>query len=269
MYDFDYRAPEGVAEALELLAQSEDAKLLAGGHTLLPAMKQRLAAPSLLIDLRNIAELRGISCEGDRLCIGAMETHHDVATNPVVQAALPGFAALAAMIGDLHVRHRGTIGGSVANNDPAADYAAGLLALDATIVTTTREIDGQDFFCGLFTTALEEGEILTHILLPVDRQFGYAKFANPASRYAIAGVAVSRGGDGVRVAVTGAGADGVFRWTEAEAALDADFSVAALDGLVPDPAGINDDMHASSDYRAALVGEMAKRAVSEAIRFSR
>lgn len=264
MHDFDYYRPKTLAEARDLIASLDEAKLLAGGQTLLPTMKQRLAAPSALIDLQDIVELGGIRETGDTIEIGAMVLHADVAAAPVVRSRMPGLADLAGHIGDMHIRNRGTIGGSVANNDPTADYSAGLLALNATIITTEREIVADDFFCGLFTTALEEQEIITAIRIPVCSRFGYARFVNPASRYAAVGVAVAGYPEEIRVAVTGAGQDGVFRWEEAEIALDEDFSPEAIVGLTVDRDMMNDDIHISAEYRAALVVAMTGKAVAAA-----
>jgi aerobic carbon-monoxide dehydrogenase medium subunit len=262
MYAFDYHRPSSVAEAARLLAGSQDGKLLAGGHTLLPTMKLRLAGPKNLIDLCRIAELRGIEKRGGDLVIGAMETHDAVANSSVVQGAMRGLAELATHIGDQHVRHRGTIGGSVANNDPAADYPAAVLALNATVVTNKREIKADDFFKGLFATALGADEIITRIAFPIASKFAYAKFANPASRYALVGVAVAQLPSGVRVAVTGASSQGVYRATEMEAALGKGWSAQSLSGLAGDAAKMMSDIHADTQYRAHLVGVMARRAVA-------
>ncbi|WP_236637939.1 FAD binding domain-containing protein [Mangrovicoccus ximenensis] len=219
MYDFTYRRPATLAEAAALFAGADSPAFLSGGHTLLPTMKNRLAMPDLLIDLRAIPELAGIRHQGGRLEIGAASTHEAVAASPEVRAAIPALAALAGSIADPQVRRVGTIGGSVANNDPAADYPAALLGLGAEIVTDRRSVPADDFFEGLFTTALEDGEIVLRISVPVPEAAGYAKLCSQASRYAVAGVFASRTGRDVRVAVTGAGSDGVFRWAEAEAAL--------------------------------------------------
>ena len=264
MYAFDYHRPQSVAEAANLLASSGDAKLLAGGHTLLPTMKLRLAAPKVIVDLSRIAELRGIDKKGNALVIGAMTTHDEVATSPAVRAAIAGLAELAAGIGDPHVRNRGTIGGSVANNDPAADYPAAILALGATIAPNKREIKADDFFKGLFSTALADGEIVTRISVPIPAKFGYAKFANPASRYALAGVAVALIGKDARVAVTGAGSNGVFRVPAMEAALAKSWAAPSLAGLTLPAADMMSDIHADAAYRAHLVGVMARRAVTKA-----
>jgi carbon-monoxide dehydrogenase medium subunit len=227
-------------------------------------MKQRLASPSALVDLGAIAELVGVSREGDSLRIGAMTRHADVASNAIVKAAIPALALLAGGIGDAHVRNRGAIGGSIANNDPAADYPAAALALGATIVTNLRSIAAADFFTGLFETALGAGELITHVVFPIPQKAAYMKFPNPASRYALVGVFVAKTADGVRVAVTGAGTDGVFRATAMEAALNASFSALALDGVNVAASGLNSDIHADADYRAHLIGVMAKRAVAAA-----
>jgi carbon-monoxide dehydrogenase medium subunit len=262
MYAFQYHRPQSVADAAKLL--SGEAKLLAGGHTLLPAMKLRLAKPEALIDLSRVAELKGIQKSGNALVIGAMSTHDEVATSAAVRGAIAGLCDVAGGIGDQHVRNRGTIGGSVANNDPAADYPAALLALGATVTTNKREIKADDFFKGLFETALGEGEIITRIAFPVPGKFAYAKFANPASRYALVGVAVAQTGRDARVAVTGAGSKGVFRHKAAEAALAANWSAQALAGLQTAAADMISDIHADAAYRAHLVGVMARRAVAKA-----
>lgn len=263
MYETTYHRPASVEEAVKLA--SEDAKYISGGQTLIPTMKQRLAAPTDLIDLTHIDGLAGISINGGTVTIGAGTTHHDVANSEALASVCAGLAELAAHIGDPAVRHMGTIGGSIANNDPAADYPAGLLALDATVVTNTREIAAGDFFTGLFETALEDGEIVTAVRFSAPEKAAYAKFPNPASRYAMAGVFVAKGANGVRVAITGAGADGVYRDGDMEAALHGNFSAGALDGINVDTANLLSDMHASADYRAALVKTMAKRAVQKAI----
>lgn len=262
MYDFNYHRPTSLAEAASLLAANADAKIVAGGHTFIPTLKQRLAQPSDLIDLGGIAELKGIKEEAGGITIGAMTRHGDVAESALVKQAIPGLAQLAHLIGDPQVRNRGTLGGSISNNDPAADYPAALLALDATVRTNKREIKAQDFFTGMFETALEPDEIVTAVhFRKVDRS-AYTKFRNPASRYAVVGVFVARAGGSVRVAVIGA-APCVFRWGEAETALAGNFAPTALDSLSLDPGELNSDMHASAEYRANLVKVMAKRAVQE------
>jgi carbon-monoxide dehydrogenase medium subunit len=261
MHAFEYSAPASVADAVAAL--NADAKILAGGQTLLPTMKQRLAAPATLIDLRKVAGLAGITREGDSIVIGAMTPHAEVATSPVA-AAIKGLAHLAGLIGDPAVRHRGTIGGSLANNDPAADYPAAALALGAVIVTNKREIAADAYFTGLFETALEENEIITKVKFPIPEKSGYEKFRNPASRYAMVGVFVAKTSSGVRVAVTGAGSSGVFRQAEMETALAANFAPDAIKSIKIDPDGMLSDLHGDADYRAHLVGVMARRAVAAA-----
>ncbi len=262
MYEFNYHKPGSVSEAATAVKGASDGVLLAGGQTILPTMKQRLASPSDVVDLGGIADLKGISVDGSNVVIGAMTRHADVAGSAEVAGAIPALAALADGIGDAQVRNRGTIGGSIANNDPAADYPAACLALGATIVTDTREIAADDFFTGMFETALQEGEIVTAVRFPVPEAAAYQKFPNPASRYALVGVMVAKTGGGVRVAVTGAGADGVFRAAELEGPLGGNFAADALDGVSMSPDGLNADIHASAEYRAHLVGVMAKRAVA-------
>ncbi|WP_372006223.1 xanthine dehydrogenase family protein subunit M [Tistrella mobilis] len=265
MYAFEYHRPSSVADAAQALGANEDAKLVAGGMTLLPTMKQRLAAPSDIIDLNGIAELAGISRDGDTLVIGAMTRHAAVGRSDEVKAAIPALAHLASHIGDAQVRNRGTIGGSLANNDPAADYPAAALALGADIVTDQRSIPADDYFVGMFETALEPAEIIREVRFPIPEKAGYVKFPNPASRYALVGVFVARGKDGsVRVAVTGA-APSVFRVEAMEAALAADFRPEALDGITVPADGLNSDMHAGAEYRAHLIGVIAKRAVAAAL----
>ncbi|MEQ9814244.1 MAG: xanthine dehydrogenase family protein subunit M [Azospirillaceae bacterium] len=262
MYAFDYHKPSTLDEAKALLAGGEDPKLLAGGQTILPTMKQRLASPSDLVDLSGVAELKGIRDTGDALVIGAMTTHATVAADATVKAAIPALAGLASGIGDPQVRHRGTIGGSVANNDPAADYPAAVLALGATVKTTRREIAADDFFQSLFETALEEDEIILSIAFPKPKRAAYAKFDNPASRYAIVGVFVAETGSGVRVAVTGAGQEGVFRSAELETALGQSMTPEAAKAVKVSADGLNGDIHASPEYRAHLIPVMASRAVA-------
>ncbi len=264
MYAFTYHRPATVRQAAGLVTRKEDAKLLAGGQTLLPTMKQRLASPANLVDLGAVAEMKGIERKGRTIVINAMATHAEVADSTVVQEAIPGLAALAGNIGDPHVRNRGTIGGSIANNDPAADYPAACLAMGATIITSKRKIAADAFFTGMFDTALEDGEIITRIAFPVPSKAAYAKFPNPASRYALVGVCVAKRGPEVRVAVTGAGAAGVFRWGEAEAALGRRFSAKSLEGILAQSDGLNSDIHADAEYRAHLIGVMARRAVDAA-----
>ena len=264
MYAFQYHRPQSVADAAKLLAAGGETKLLAGGHTLLPTMKLRLAKPEVIVDLSRVAELKGIEKKGNALVIGAMSTHNEVATSAVVRGAIAGLIDVAAGIGDQHVRNRGTIGGSVANSDPAADYPAAVLALGATIRTNKREIKADDFFKGLFTTALGDGEIVTRISFPVPGKFAYAKFANPASRYALVGVAVAQTGKEARVAVTGAGSNGAFRVPAMEAALAKSWSAGSLTGITLKPSDMLSDIHADAAYRAHLVGVLAKRAVAKA-----
>jgi carbon-monoxide dehydrogenase medium subunit len=263
MYKFAYHKAKNVKDAAALLKKAGDAKLLAGGQTLIPTLKQRLASPAALVDIGGIKDLSGIELKGKNLVIGATTRHAEVATSKTVQKAIPALAALAEAIGDPAVRNQGTIGGSIANNDPAADYPAACLGLGATIVTSKRKIEADKFFKGLFETALGDDEIITEVHFPVPKHAGYAKFPNPASRYAMVGVFVSQNG-GVRVAVTGAGEGGVFRVAEMEKALEKNFSAKALDGIAVKPKGLNSDIHASAEYRAHLIGVMAKRAVAAA-----
>ncbi|MFT4150382.1 MAG: xanthine dehydrogenase family protein subunit M [Paracoccaceae bacterium] len=267
MRDFDYHRPATLAEALDLLAGDDEALLLAGGQTLLPTMKQGLSAPSALVDLHGIAGLDAISVVGQVLSLGSMARHADVAGNALVRQAIPALAGLAGGIGDPHIRNRGTIGGSIANNDPSADYPAALLACGAEIQTDRRRLCADEFLAGLFTTALEPGEIILAVHFPIPRRFAYASIRNPASRYAVAGVAVAQRQDStVGVGVTGAGADGAFRWAEAEAALQDGFHPATLDGLVVDPDLLLSDLRMPQDYRARLVEVMTRRAVEAALR---
>ncbi len=262
MYDFNYHRPHSVADAVKLFRQSDDAMYLAGGHTLIPSMKVRLRAPTDLIDLAAIPGLDGISEESGNLVIGAFTRHDAVATSEVVRRAIPALNILAGGIGDAQVRNRGTIGGSVANNDPAADYPAALLALNATVRTDRREISAAEFSTGMFETALEEDEMIQSIAFPLVEAATYVKFPNPASRYAMVGVFMVRQGGEVRVAITGA-ASGVFRCTDMETALAADFSASALENIKLDVHAMNDDMHASAEYRAHLCVVMAKQALSK------
>jgi len=264
MYAFNYHKASSVADAASKLAANGEAKLLAGGQTLIAALKMRLAAPSDLIDLGGIAEMRGIKVEGGKLVVGAMTTHAEVAASKDVQKSIPALAVLAEGIGDRMVRNMGTLGGSIVNADPAADYPAAVVGLGATIVTNKRSIAGDDFFKGMYETALQPGEIVTQIAFPVPQKCGYAKFANPASRYAIVGVFVAQGSGGVRVGVTGAGPS-AFRVAEMEKALSANFSPDAVAKVTVSDASLNSDMHASAEYRAHLVTVMAKRAVAAAL----
>ncbi|MEX0751828.1 MAG: xanthine dehydrogenase family protein subunit M [Xanthobacteraceae bacterium] len=264
MYPFNYHRPMTVRQAVGLLNKNEDAKLLAGGHTLLPTMKLRLASPAHLIDLSNIEGLSGIELKGRSIVIGAMTRHAEVATAKVVRENLPALADLASMIGDPAVRNRGTVGGSIANNDPAADYPAGCLGLGATIVTSKRRIKADDFFKGLFETALEPDEIITKVTFPLAKKAAYEKFRNQASRYALVGVFVSKRGPEIRVAVTGAGSNGVFRATAFEEALKKRFAPKSLEGLTVSADSLNGDIHGSAEYRAHLIGVLAGRAVAKA-----
>lgn len=264
MISFDFHQPTSIDAIAPLLGAHPESRVLAGGMTLLPTIKQRLAQPSALIDLSGIAGLAGCSEVDGALVIGAMTRHVDVTRSPLVAARIPALAQLASGIGDPAVRNRGTMGGSVANNDPAADYPAAVLGLGATVLTSEREIAADDFFTGLFETALEPHEIITGFRFPAPERAGYAKFKSPASRYAIVGVFVAKTGQGVRVAVTGAG-PGVFRVEEMEVALSERFSPEALDGIRIDADGFNSDIHAEAEYRAHLIGVMAKRAVKTAL----
>jgi carbon-monoxide dehydrogenase medium subunit len=267
MYPLTYHRPKTLAQAKELFGNMSDSgadpTFLSGGHTLLPTMKQRLASPSDLIDLTAIPELRGIEADGKALKIGAAMTHAEVSASPFVRLAIPVLADLAGSIGDRHVRHRGTIGGSTANNDPAADYPAAVLALGATIVTDRRRIAADDFFVGLYTTAREPDEIVTAIEFPIPNQACYAKFRSPASRYSIAGVFVARTGSAVRLAVTGAGAGGVFRPAQFEAALATDFRPEAIASCSVDPDLLLNDINGTGEYRANLIRVLAGRAVAK------
>ena len=263
MYAFEYLRANTLAEAGAMLANNPEAKLLAGGQTFIPTLKARLAQPSHLIDLAGIKELAGISVAAGAVTIGALTRHVEVANSAEVKKAIPALAALALEIGDQQVRNRGTIGGSVANNDPAADYPAAVLGLNATVITTKREIAADDFFQGMFTTALDEGEIIKAIRFPVPKRAAYSKFHHPASGYAMAASFVADTATGVRVAITGAGAAGVFRWKEAEAALGKSFSAAAIEGLKIDDGGCIADLHAGADYRAHLAAVMTKRAIQK------
>lgn len=265
MYDFNFHRPVDLTGAASLL-KSEEAKLLAGGQTLIPTLKQRLAAPKNLIDLSGVQGLSGIERKGRHIVIGAMTRHAEVATSAVINKAIPALSGLAAEIGDPAVRNRGTIGGSLANNDPSADYPAAVLALDAAIITNKREISADDFFKGLFETALGPDEIIVQVCFPIPVKAGYAKFPNPASRYAMVGVFVAKDGEGVRVAVTGAGESGVFRTTGMERALVKKFVPKSLEGVKVDAKGMISDLHGAADYRAHLVGVMARRAVEAAIK---
>ena len=263
MYNFEYRKAGSVDEAASIVGGDEDAKLLAGGMTYIPTLKMRLAAPTTVVDLNGVGGLDGIEVSGDAVTVGAMARHAAVAASAEVAAAIPALADLASHIGDPQVRNRGTIGGSIANNDPAADYPAALVGLGATVQTNKRAIAADDFFTGLFETALEQDEVVTAVSFPRAGKAAYMKFPNPASRYAIAGVFVAQAADGVRVAVTGAGPC-VFRVAEMEAALAANWSAGAVADIKVSADGLNEDIHASAEYRAHLVTVMAKRAVAKA-----
>jgi len=265
MYSTTYHRASSVDDATALFAKGKDAKFLAGGHTLLPVMKQRLASPSDVIDVAKIKDLIGIDVSGDTVTIKAATPHYDVAMSEAVRKAIPALADLASMIGDPAVRRRGTIGGSLANNDPAADYPAAVLALGATIKTNKRSISADDYFKGLFTTALDDGELITAVSFPVPAKAGYAKFRHPASRFALTAVFVARSKSGdVRAAVTGASQNGVMRVAAIEAALKANWSAGALDGIKIFADGLMSDIHGTSDYRANLIKVMAQRAVTAA-----
>ena len=263
MYDFTYTKPASVPDALKTLGADPEAKLLAGGQTYIPVLKQRLAKPTSIIDLSSLG-LAGITSEGDTIKIGAMTTHHMIESSEAIKASIPGLAKMASWIGDTQVRHRGTMGGSLANNDPSACYPAAVLACNATIVTDRRRITADDFFQGMFTTALEPDELITSIEFPKVEKSNYEKFRNPASRYAMVGVFVAKGPSGVRVAITGAGQGGVFRQTEMEQKLTANFSPDAIKDIKISPDGLNGDIHASAEYRAHLIGVMARRCVAAA-----
>src|SRR6476646_724165 len=260
MYEVNYQKPASLDEAIRALGSDEDAKLVAGGMTLIPTLKQRLARPSELVDLAAISSLKGISEDGGAVVIGAMTGHADVNRSQVVKAGIPALASRAGLIGDPAVRNRGTIGGSIANNDPAADYPAAVVALNATVRTNKREIAADSFFTGMFETALQPGEVITAVRFPKVAQANYQKFRNPASRYAIVGVFVAKTPAGVRVAVTGAGPC-VFRQSEMEAALAKSFTPDAIKDIAIKDDGLNSDIHASAEYRAHLVNVMARRAV--------
>src|ERR1051326_8504707 len=264
MQAFDYIRPTALTDAVRALQAQPDAKLLAGGQTLIPAMKLRLNRPATIIDLSGIGGLNAITNKGGGLRIGATATHAEIASSPVVRSSIPALAQVAEGIGDPQVRNRGTIGGSLANNDPAADYPAAALALMASFQTNKRTIAADDYFTGLFAT-VDEDEIITEIAFPIPKRFGYAKFPNPASRFALVGVAVADAASGVRVAVTGAGANGVFRLPQMEAALAKSFAPAALANVQIASEGLASDIHADADYRAHLIGVMAKRAVQAAL----
>jgi carbon-monoxide dehydrogenase medium subunit len=264
MYDFAYHRPKTLAEATAALKGKDEARAMSGGMTLIPTLKQRLAKPTDVVDLNGIKELAGIKTDGNNVVVGGMTRHFDVSVSPDVKKVIPALAYLAGHIGDPAVRNRGTMGGSVANNDPAADYPAAVLGLNATVTTNSRSIKADDFFKGLFETALEDGELVTSISFPKADKAGYMKFPNPASRYAMVGVFVAKAASGVRVAVTGAGSSGVFRQSEMEQALSANFSPDAINSIKVSPDGMLSDLHGDAEYRAHLVGVMARRAVASA-----
>jgi aerobic carbon-monoxide dehydrogenase medium subunit len=267
MYSFDYQRPGETKAAVAALAGNDEAKFLAGGQSLLPTMRLRLAQPSALVDVTRIASMKHIALDGDTLTIGGAMCHADVASNADVKQALPGLADLAGRIGDRQVRERGTIGGSLANDDPAACYPSAVLALNATVVTDRRRIAADDFFIDMYTTALEPDELIVAVEFPLAERAGYEKFRNPASHFALVGVFVAKFRDGgVRVGVTGASSS-VFRPAALEAALSKDFSVASARGVTIAPDELNDDMHASAVYRAHLIPVLAGRAVQRAMSF--
>jgi len=265
MYSFNYQKTKSVADAAAALGKNADAKLLAGGQSLIAAMKLRLSQPAQIIDLGEVAELKGIKMDGGSVTIGAMTRHAEVAASADVKKAIPALAALAGGIGDRMVRNMGTIGGSVAHNDPAADYPAAVLGLGATVITNKRKIAADDFFKGMFETALQAGEIITAVSFPVPKRAAYMKFKNPASRYAMVGVFVAETAGGPRVAVTGAG-PGVFRVPEMEKALAGKFAPESVANIAVKASGLNSDIHASAEYRAHLITVMAKRAVESALK---
>jgi carbon-monoxide dehydrogenase medium subunit len=264
MYEFKYHRPTTVRQAVNLLAKDSEAKLLAGGHSLLPVMKLRLAKPSAIVDIGRIEGLSGIEVKGRSIVIGALAHHVEVANSQAVKEAMPVLAKLAGEIGDPAVRHRGTLGGSLANNDPNADYPAAVLGLGATIITSKRRIAADEFFKGLFETVLEPDEIITKVSFPLAKKAAYQKFKHPASGFALVGVFVSKRGSDIRVAVTGAGASGVFRVTAFEEALKKRFSPKSIEGMTVPAEGMSSDIHGSAEYRAHLVGVMARRALAAA-----
>jgi carbon-monoxide dehydrogenase medium subunit len=264
MYSFTYHRPTSVRQAVNLLAKNEDAKLLAGGHSLIPVMKLRLARPSAIIDLSRVEGLTGIELKGRSVVIGSMTRHGDVAGSSVLQQAIPALASVPGSIGDPQVRNVGTIGGSIANNDPNADYPAACLGLGATIVTNKRKLVADEFFTGMFETALEADEIITKVQFPIPKKAAYQKFKHPASGFALVGVFVAKRGSEIRVAVTGAGQNGVFRVTAFEEALKKRFHPKSIEGISVPPDGLNSDIHAGAEYRAHLIGVLAKRALTAA-----
>jgi carbon-monoxide dehydrogenase medium subunit len=264
MYNFQFHRPTGLRQASNMMGKLEEAKILAGGQTLIPTMKLRLASPNNLVDLNTVEGLGGIEVKGRSIVIGAMTRHAEVATSAAVKEHIPALAYLAGLIGDPAVRHRGTLGGSVANNDPNSDYPAACVGLGATIHTTKGKHEADAFFKGLFETALAPDEIITKVSFPIVKKAGYEKFRNQASRFALVGVFASKRGSEIRVAVTGAGSNGVFRVASFEEALKKRFAPKSLEGLTIPADGMNADIHGSAEYRAHLVGVMARRAVARA-----
>ncbi len=264
MYNFTFHRPTTVRQAAGLLARNPDGKILAGGHSLLPVMKQRLASPSALIDLSLVEGMSGVELKGRSVVIGAMTRHADAANSQVLKDVLPGLASVPGSVGDPQVRNRGTIGGSIANNDPNADYPAACLGFGATIITNKRRIAADDFFQGMYTTALEDGEIIVKVSFPIAKKAAYEKFKHPASGFALVGVFVSKRGSDIRVAVTGAGSDGVFRVPTFEEALKKRFAAKSIEGMTIPSTGMNADIHASPEYRAHLVSVLTKRALNKA-----
>ncbi len=260
MYDFEYQRATSVDDATSKYGAADDARFLAGGMTLIPVLKQRLDQPSDVVDLGDLDDMRGISEEGSAIVVKAMTTHHEVNSSELVQSKIPALASLAGTIGDQMVRNRGTIGGSLANNDPAASYPSAVLALNATIKTDKREIAADDFFTGMFDTALDEGELILSVSFPIPEEAGYMHFPNPASRFPIVGSFVAKGSDGVRVAITGAGPC-AFRQTEFEAALAGGLNPDAIKDIKVSDDGLNSDIHASAEYRAHLINVMTRRAI--------
>lgn len=264
MYAFTYHRPTTVRQAANLLGKNPEAKLLAGGHSLIPVMKLRLASPAALIDMNHIEGLSGVEVKGRSVVIGAMTRHYEVANSQTLKDILPALAGVPGSIGDPHVRHRGTLGGALANNDPNADYPAAVLGLGATIITNKRRIAADDYFKGMFETALEPDEIITKVSFPIAKKAAYQKFKHPASGFALVGVFVSKRGSDIRVAATGAGSSGVFRVKAFEEALKKRFSPKSIEGIAIPADGMNTDIHASAEYRAHLVGVMARRALAAA-----
>jgi carbon-monoxide dehydrogenase medium subunit len=261
MYAFSYKRAPSIADAEKAFSEGEDILFLAGGQTLIPTLKQRLSQPSSLVDIGGLKDLQGLSADRGNIVVGAGTCHADVAASVDVQKSIPALAYLAQHIGDPQVRNRGTLGGSIANNDPAADYPSAIVGLDATVHTSKRVITADDFFTGMFETALEPGELIVKVTFPIPKRAAYAKFPNPASRYAIVGVMVAETLSGVRVAVAGAGLC-VFRIADMEAALSKSFTLDAIKGITVPAGDLNEDLHASAEYRAHLVGVMAQRAVA-------